>query len=112
MLRSCVVVALLVCSCKAIHEEPRWIGLAEFQIRNTLGEPSSEHILSLASGSRLHEYQSGLFDHCPDAPGRSVDVKELRWNRLLDTAVVWLVRDSDGDWMVIETLVWSRAVRF
>lgn len=112
-LRSCIVALTLMCSCKAIHEEPRWIGLSEAQIRAKLGEPSSgAQELMLSSDARLHEYQSGLFDHCPRTPGQSIEVRELRWERWLDTAAVWLIENQTGEWVVVETLVWSRAVKF
>jgi hypothetical protein len=107
-----LLAATLLCSCKPVGEEPRWIGLAESQMTKEMGTPAWSKTFWLSSDSRLYEYQSGLAPFIPKNKGEAIEVKELRWEGFRKNTAVWLKQDETGQWVVIATLYWREGVQF
>jgi regulator of protease activity HflC (stomatin/prohibitin superfamily) len=110
--RAVLFLVALLCSCRTVWEEKRWVGLTEGQIKAKLGEPDSTSTLLLKRGVRLFEYQSGLYDHLPAKEEEVVEVREMQWKGTYKTTAIWLMKDQQGEWVVAETLVWLLGVSF
>lgn len=97
--------------CRDIYTVDRWIGMNESDMTELLGKPTTEYVIKLSSATRLYEYQSNLSKIVPVLNNKEVEIKEMQWKSVDKTVTVWLQKNG-GTWKVIDTLIWSKDVKF
>jgi len=105
-----VLFALSACK-KDIYTLDQLSGKSESVVILELGRPEIQREIKLNGNTRLHEYQFNLYKVFPDSDKKEVAIKEYQWKKDSDTVVVWFA-EREGAWTVVDTLGWSKTVKF
>lgn len=88
------------------HTDSDLLGRTDSALIARYAAPDSDTIFTLTAN--LYEYQNGLLTLYPDFAERPIAIREMFWERDDSTNVaVWFER-REGEWVVVDNLIWRR----
>lgn len=105
-----LMLSLLVVGCKDPYTENDWKEKSESEMTSLLGRAMYERSITLDQKSPLYEYQSGLTKYLSNT-GEKLEFKEYEWKTRERTVVVWMLKRDDS-WYVVDSLIWSKEIKF